>query len=195
MRQDNSVGENMAQKDGRFGGHLEDQTGEEAASNLERARSERRRSQRNKTGRTLADLPPPMTIHTSFHFLDKFEAFDPESPAPDDITPVTPTSLGIPSPPPLPQQQPSPQPGPTGPPPLKWSRPHEIAFIINVCLAQFITLGALAQTVAPLSLIGEELKVTSPGQLSWFTAAYSMTLGTFILPAGMYDLMIKDRAH
>jgi hypothetical protein len=131
-----------------------------------------------KSRRALRDLPAPMTIHTSLKFLDKFERIDSATTAVDEITTVTPTSLGMPPPPSLNT--------PAGPPPIGWSRPHEIAFIINVCLAQFITLAALAQTVAPLLLIGEELKVKNPGQLSWFTAAYSMTLGTFILPAGMY---------
>ncbi|KAF2400852.1 MFS general substrate transporter [Trichodelitschia bisporula] len=73
---------------------------------------------------------------------------------------------------------------PPGPPPPQWSLLHEYAFIFNICLAQFITLAALAQTIAPLLLIGHQMKVRHPGQLSWFTAAYSMSLGTFILPAG-----------
>jgi hypothetical protein len=66
-----------------------------------------------------------------------------------------------------------------------WSRPRDIAFIISVCLAQFLSLACLAQTVAPLSIIGSTFNVDDPGQLSWFTAAYSMTLGAFILPSGL----------
>jgi len=117
-----------------------------------------------------------------FEGLDKFDGSG--TPLTDDITPVTPSTLGVP-PPPLPMP-------PPGPPPPNWSKVHEIAFIVNVCLAQFITLGALAQTVAPLSIIADDLKVESPGQMSWFTAAYSMTLGTFILPAGMRNPFIVN---
>ena len=73
---------------------------------------------------------------------------------------------------------------PSGPPEIHFSTTHEILFIANVCLAQLFSLAALAQTVSPLLLIGADLHVTNPGQLSWFTASFSMTLGTFILPAG-----------
>lgn len=75
-------------------------------------------------------------------------------------------------------------PPPAGPPQILMAKPQEILFIINVCLAQFLSLAALAQTVAPILIIGRDLQVQNPGQLSWFTAAFSMTLGTFILPAG-----------
>jgi hypothetical protein len=83
-------------------------------------------------------------------------------------------------PPSQPPQQPS------GPPQIHFSTTHEILFIANVCLAQFLSLAALAQTVSPIFLIGADLKVENPGQLSWFTASFSMTLGTFILPAGKF---------
>jgi hypothetical protein len=65
-----------------------------------------------------------------------------------------------------------------------WSKPRDIAFVISVCSAQFLSLACLAQTVAPLTIIGNAFNVDDPGQLSWFTAAYSMTLGAFILPSG-----------
>lgn len=76
---------------------------------------------------------------------------------------------------------------PSGPPPPigpAFSKLHDIAFIINTCLAQFLSLAALAQTVAPLLIIGNDLNVNDPGTLSWFTAAFSLTLGTLILPSG-----------
>jgi hypothetical protein len=83
-----------------------------------------------------------------------------------------------------------PQPAqPPVPPQIALSTTHEILFITTVCLAQFLSLAALAQTVAPLLLIGADLKVENPGQLSWFTASFSMTLGTFILPAGMFHTL------
>ncbi|KAF1984244.1 MFS general substrate transporter [Aulographum hederae CBS 113979] len=64
------------------------------------------------------------------------------------------------------------------------SSAHEIAFITLVCSAQFLSLSALSQTVAPLLILGDAFNVHDPGHLSWFTAAFSMTLGAFILPAG-----------
>ncbi|QDS74697.1 hypothetical protein FKW77_000439 [Venturia effusa] len=82
-------------------------------------------------------------------------------------------------------QTPAPVTGPpTGPPAPTWSRPHEWLFVATVCSAQFLSLASLAQTISPLLIIGNDLEVESPGQLAWFTAAYSMTLGTFIIPAG-----------
>ncbi|TKA77312.1 hypothetical protein B0A49_03281 [Cryomyces minteri] len=70
------------------------------------------------------------------------------------------------------------------PPAVEFSKLHEVAFVINVCMAQFLSLAALAQSVAPLLIIGESFNVTNPGQLSWYTAAFSLTVGTFIMPAG-----------
>lgn len=73
---------------------------------------------------------------------------------------------------------------PAGPPAIHFSKPHEILFIANVCLAQLLSLACLAQTVSPLLIISSSLGVDHPGELAWLTAAYSMSLGTFIVPAG-----------
>lgn len=64
---------------------------------------------------------------------------------------------------------------------------RELLFIITVCMAQFLTLGGLGQSVAPLFIIGKDLGVaaTDLGTMSWYTAAFSLTVGAFILPAGM----------
>ena len=51
-------------------------------------------------------------------------------------------------------------------------------------MAQFMSLAGLAQSVAPLFIIGDSFSVSDPGSLSWYAAAYSLTVGTFILPAG-----------
>lgn len=69
------------------------------------------------------------------------------------------------------------------------SNGREVLFIINVCMAQFLTLGGLGQSVAPLFIIGKDLGVaaTDLGTMSWYTAAFSLTVGAFILPAGMYS--------
>lgn len=40
------------------------------------------------------------------------------------------------------------------------------------------------QTVAPVMILARYFKVQNYGELSWFSAAYSMSIGTFILPAG-----------
>jgi hypothetical protein len=199
MNQDTNLEKGVPQEDGVVESQPEDHIERKPSENLGRRRLQTRQSQMSKSERIIPDLPAPMTIHTSMHFLDKFEELGSATTAVDETEPATPTSLGIPPPPkspipellPLPAPARKPAPPPAGPPTPKWSRLHEIAFIINVCLAQFITLGALAQTVAPLSLIVQDLKVTHHGEMSWFTAAYSMTLGTFILPAGRYQCNVS----
>ena len=61
---------------------------------------------------------------------------------------------------------------------------HEIAFVAIICSAQLLTQAGFAQAIVPLHIIGESFGALNPGQLSWFTAAYSLTVGTFILIAG-----------
>ncbi|THY73214.1 hypothetical protein D6C86_06150 [Aureobasidium pullulans] len=81
---------------------------------------------------------------------------------------------------------------PTAVPPVPETPPkakinaRELLFIITVCMAQFLTLGGLGQSVAPLFIIGKDLGVapTDLGTMSWYTAAFSLTVGAFILPAG-----------
>lgn len=68
-----------------------------------------------------------------------------------------------------------------GPP---FSLVHEIAFVFTMCLSNILTQAGLSQTVVPLNIIGQGLDVQDSGQLSWFVAAYSLTVGTFILIAG-----------
>ncbi|PQE26064.1 putative Drug resistance protein [Rutstroemia sp. NJR-2017a BBW] len=51
-------------------------------------------------------------------------------------------------------------------------------------MAQLMTQAALGQAIAPLHIIGTYFGLENPGQLSWFAAAYSLTVGTFILIAG-----------
>lgn len=60
----------------------------------------------------------------------------------------------------------------------------EVIFVGLICMAQLMTQASLGQVVAPLHIIGDSFGVTDPGQLSWYAAAYSLTVGTFILPAG-----------
>ncbi|KAK7202369.1 YOR378W-like protein [Myxozyma melibiosi] len=60
----------------------------------------------------------------------------------------------------------------------------EILFVGVVALAQLLTQACLAQALSPLHDIGDSFGVSKPGELSWFCASYSLTVGTFILPAG-----------
>ena len=60
----------------------------------------------------------------------------------------------------------------------------DILLILILCFAQITAQMSLAQSINPLQLISASLGTTDPGEQSWFAAAYSLTTGTFILPAG-----------
>jgi len=64
------------------------------------------------------------------------------------------------------------------------SQLHELTFIFILCMAQFLSLSAMNQTVAPMMILADYFDIHDYGNLSWFSAAFSMTVGTFILPAG-----------
>lgn len=76
--------------------------------------------------------------------------------------------------PPLPSLQPD----------QSMTRAREVAFIFITCIAQFLSLSALNQTVAPVMVLGDYFHAENYGALSWFSASFSMSVGTFILPAG-----------
>lgn len=61
---------------------------------------------------------------------------------------------------------------------------HEVVFVIIICSSNIFTQASLGMTIPPLTVIGSGLGVSNPGGLSWFVAAYSLTVGTFILIAG-----------
>lgn len=61
---------------------------------------------------------------------------------------------------------------------------RETIFVSIICLAQLMTQAGLGQAIAPLHIIGSSFGTSTPGQLSWYAAAYSLTVGTFILIAG-----------
>ncbi|KAK5113744.1 hypothetical protein LTR85_010761 [Meristemomyces frigidus] len=77
---------------------------------------------------------------------------------------------------------------PTIPPdpyqPLRITPFHEFLFIGVTVMAQFMALAGLGQALAPEDIIAEGLNVDNPGQKAWFTAGYSLTVGTFILISG-----------
>ncbi|TQB69481.1 hypothetical protein MPDQ_001841 [Monascus purpureus] len=65
--------------------------------------------------------------------------------------------------------------------------PQEIFFITLVCSAQLMTQAGLALSITPLHIIGDSFHITSTnnaGTLTWSPAAYSLTVGTFILISG-----------
>jgi MFS family permease len=70
------------------------------------------------------------------------------------------------------------------PPALKISTLHEVLFVFVVAISHFMTQAALGQALAPLDIISKTFNVTNPGEASWFVAAYSLTVGTFILISG-----------
>lgn len=61
---------------------------------------------------------------------------------------------------------------------------REMLFVFNVCLAQLLSLAGLAQTFTPLVILSNAFGISDPGLMAWPTAAYSLTLGSCILPAG-----------
>ena len=72
----------------------------------------------------------------------------------------------------------------TSPDPPPFSLIHEIAFVATVSCAQLMTQAALGQAIATLHIIGDSFGTQNNGQLSWFAAGYSLTVGTFILITG-----------
>ena len=61
---------------------------------------------------------------------------------------------------------------------------QEIPFVFIICSSNIVTQASLGMTIAPLSVIGKSFGILNPGQMSWFVAAFSLTVGTFILIAG-----------
>lgn len=72
--------------------------------------------------------------------------------------------------------------GGTGGPPLTLL--HEIAFVFIICIAQALMLAGVSQALIPASIIGDSFGLSRPADLAWFSAAYALTSGTFVLPAG-----------
>ena len=61
----------------------------------------------------------------------------------------------------------------------------EVLFILVLCSSQLLTQAGLAISILPQHAIARSFGLENqPGKLSWFTAAYSLTVGTFILIAG-----------
>jgi MFS family permease len=68
-------------------------------------------------------------------------------------------------------------------------RPQSLAgealFVAVICSSQLLTQAGLALSIVPQHIIGRSFGIDDqPGQLSWLSAGYSLTVGTFILIAG-----------
>ncbi|KAL8945873.1 MAG: hypothetical protein Q9222_007648 [Ikaeria aurantiellina] len=63
---------------------------------------------------------------------------------------------------------------------------REIILVTVICLAQLMTQAGVGQALATTNIAGNELGITDPASRSWELAAYSLTVGTFILPAGRW---------
>ena len=61
---------------------------------------------------------------------------------------------------------------------------QEILFVGLICCAQLTTQAGLGSCLTILHVIGAHYHLGNPGELSWLIAAYSLTVGTFILLAG-----------
>ncbi|KAK8232200.1 hypothetical protein IWZ00DRAFT_440352 [Phyllosticta capitalensis] len=61
---------------------------------------------------------------------------------------------------------------------------HECFFVATVAAAHLMIQAALGLALAPIDVIGQDMRTSNPGELSWFIAAYSLTVGTFILIFG-----------
>lgn len=61
-------------------------------------------------------------------------------------------------------------------------------------MAQFMGLAGLGQSIAPMHIIAATMHTTNPGEEAWFSAAFSLTVGTFILISGrMGDILGHKR--
>lgn len=112
-------------------------------------------------GRNMPIRSRSIRIHTTPEKLDLEKGDSPSSSLPPSIQPLASLSS-------TPQS----------------SRLHELLFVASLCSAQFISLCGLSLTVAPWKILSESFGITDPGAVSWFTASYSLVVGTLILPAG-----------
>lgn len=66
----------------------------------------------------------------------------------------------------------------------------EIVGVASLVCCMLVTQSGLGQVIPPLRIIAETFGVQdNPGKQSWFAAAYSLSVGTVILPAGRFGDM------
>lgn len=56
----------------------------------------------------------------------------------------------------------------------------EVTRLIVISFAQLLAQAGLAQSILPSHIIGNHFGTQDAGQISWMTAAYSLTFGTFM---------------
>ena len=79
-------------------------------------------------------------------------------------------------------------------PPLNINAFHESLFIGVCAVSHLMTQAALGQALAPINFIARSFNTSNPGEMSWFIAGYSLTVGTFILISGrLGDIMGHKR--
>jgi MFS family permease len=62
---------------------------------------------------------------------------------------------------------------------------REAGFLFLMCLSQLLTQAGVAQTMNTATQISDTFNVSDkPGEISWFSASFSLTVGTFILISG-----------
>jgi MFS family permease len=61
---------------------------------------------------------------------------------------------------------------------------REVLFIGICAASHLMTQAALGMALAPIDIIAQDFHGVTPGQQSWFIAAYSLTVGTFIMISG-----------
>lgn len=68
--------------------------------------------------------------------------------------------------------------------PYGFSATREVCFVAIIILAQLLMLAGLSQALVPQHIIGASFPDTNPGSLAWYSAAYGLTSGSFVLPSG-----------
>ncbi|KAK7700513.1 hypothetical protein SLS64_010910 [Diaporthe eres] len=68
--------------------------------------------------------------------------------------------------------------------PYGFSATREVLFVAVIILAQALMLAGLSQALIPQHIIGATFPDTNPGSLAWYSAAYGLTSGSFVLPSG-----------
>jgi MFS family permease len=82
------------------------------------------------------------------------------------------------------RRKPVANPVPTKPKQAPYSGIHEYAFVGIICIAQMLMLAGISQALVPGLIISQSFPGTTFGDIAWYSAAYGLTSGTFVLPAG-----------
>lgn len=71
----------------------------------------------------------------------------------------------------------------------------EVIFVAAICSSQLLSQAGLAMSILPQHIIARSFGVDGdPAEVSWFSAGYSLTVGTFILVAGRLGDVLGHKA-